>query len=114
VLLQVAVKDNQVTTLGAHYQARAYGARTIAPQTRPIWGLEEAEGDWEGSALVEFLYTDLPDEPSLAVPPDGPDPHECPRREPMGQLQLRDFLEEGVVRHYCDGPCVSVSTDVCR
>jgi hypothetical protein len=114
VLMQVAVNDNQVTTLGAHYQARALSARTIAPQSRPVWGVEESEGPWEGSALVEFLYTNLPDEPFEALPPDGPDPHECPRREPEGQLQVREFLETGVVRHTCDGPCVHTSVGVCH
>jgi hypothetical protein len=114
VLMQVAINDNQVTTLGAHYQARAYGAKTIAPATRSIWGIEEAEGPWDGSALVEFRYEDLPDEPAAAVPPFGPDPHECPRRELAGQLQLGEFLATGLVRNYCDGTCTSISTDVCR
>jgi pimeloyl-ACP methyl ester carboxylesterase len=34
VLMQVAINDNQVTTLGAHYQARAYGAKSLAPAVR--------------------------------------------------------------------------------
>ena len=55
VLLQVAIGDAQVTTLGAHIMARAYGASTIAPETRPIWGCQrpragtEARQLWSGS-----------------------------------------------------------------
>jgi hypothetical protein len=127
VLMQVAIYDNQVSTLAAHIQARAYGARTIAPQTRPIWGVEEVEATesapWTGSAIVEWRYDDLPDEPVEPIPPGsappagfegrGLDPHECPRREPAAQLQLRRFLETGEVVQFCDGPCVGLKEVTC-
>ena len=45
VLLQVAVGDAQVTTLGAHIMARAYGAKLIEEPFRPIWGLETVSAD---------------------------------------------------------------------
>jgi len=114
VLLQVAIGDAQVTTLGAHIQARAYGAATVAPQTRPVFGLEEKPPGFVGSALVEWRYTDIPDEPVANVPPDKAfDPHECPRREAAAQQQLRDFLETGVVNQYCDGPCEGLRSMTC-
>lgn len=114
-LLQVAVGDVQVTTLGAHIQARAFGARIPAPATRSVWGVDEADAPFGGSALVEFEYGDAAVEPFEAVPPEGSDPHECPRRETAAQLQMRDFLEEGVVRHYCEGPCIRTTMQgVCR
>lgn len=106
VLMQVAIGDAQVTTLGAHYQARAYGASTVAPQTRPIWGIEEAAAPFSGPALVEWKYLDVPDEPLVGLPPDGPDTHECPRREPAAQDQLNAFLRTGVVEQFCDGACI--------
>ena len=113
-LQQVAIADAQVTTLGAHIIARAQNAKTVAPETRSIWGIEEAEPGFEGSALVEYLYTDIPGEPVENLPPDGDyDPHECPRREPAGQKQAADFIATGVVNQYCDGICESLRDEVC-
>lgn len=106
VLLQVAIADAQVHTLGAHIQARTFGASTIAPQTRPIFGIDEKEPPFTGSALVEWRYTDIPDEPIVNLPPSKEhDPHGCPRKESAAQQQLRDFLVDGVVNQYCDGVC---------
>lgn len=127
VLMQVAIYDNQVTTLGAHIQARAYGAKTIAPETRAIWGIDEVTATdaspWEGSAIVEWRYLDLPDEPAETIPPGSAppagyedrdlDPHECPRREPAAQEQVRRFLEDGVVVQTCDGACQGLKEETC-
>lgn len=113
-LIHPAIYDAQVTTLGAHIMARAYGAQTVAPQTRPIFGVEEAQPGFTGSAIVEWLYTDVPDEPVTNTPPDKEhDTHECPRREPEGQLQIADFLETGVVNQYCDGVCSGLREGLC-
>lgn len=128
-LLQVAIYDNQVTSLGAHYMARAYGAITPADAVRPIWGVEEVDvGDGlETPAIVEWKYTDLPDEPLVTLPPgskdvlpppydDGrnTDPHECPRREATGQEQAWTFLTTGKVVQTCPaGGCVSTVAAVC-
>ncbi|MEE2750711.1 MAG: hypothetical protein VX519_04730 [Myxococcota bacterium] len=102
VLLQSAIGDAQVTTLGAQVMARAYQASTVAPQTREIFGVSEQEGGFEGSALVEWYYPDGAEEPVENVPPDkSKDTHECPRREPAAQAQLIDFLETGIVNQYC-------------
>ena len=102
VLLQVAIGDAQVTTLGAHIMARAYGATTVYPQTRPVYAVEEVAGGKTGSALVEWFYSDGPAEPVESIPPDSDlDTHECPRRESAAQDQLRDFVETGVINQYC-------------
>jgi len=102
VLLQVAIGDAQVSTLGAHMMARAYGASTVYPQTRAVYGVEEQVGGFTGSALVEWTYPDGAAEPVENVPPDADlDTHECPRREVAAQDQLRDFVETGVVNQYC-------------
>jgi hypothetical protein len=63
VLMQVAIGDAQVTNVGAQIQARAFGASTVAPQTKPVWGVEEKQPGFVGSAYVEWQYTDVPTEP---------------------------------------------------
>jgi hypothetical protein len=104
VLLQVAIGDAQVTTLGAHVMARAYGAALIEDPARPVWGLETVPSGHHGSALVEFDYG-LHEPESNTPPDDATDPHETPRRDLAGQAQLHGFLQTGVVTHTCDGPC---------
>lgn len=114
VLLQVGIGDAQVTPLGAHVMARAFGAKTVAPQTRPIWGVDEAQPGFTGSAIVEFGYSDVPEAPKTNVPPNGEtDTHECPRREPAGQQQIADFLLTGAVTQHCDGPCIGLREGLC-
>ncbi|HHO52009.1 MAG TPA: hypothetical protein ENK18_14280 [Deltaproteobacteria bacterium] len=114
VLMQVAVGDAQVHTLGAHIAARAFGASSVSPGVRPIWGIAEQQAPFEGSALVEWRYSDGPEEPHVNVPPDkAMDPHECPRREPAAQAQLTVFLETGVVEQFCDGPCEGTRAGLC-
>ena len=113
-LLQAAIGDAQVSTLGAQVQARSYGASLVAPETREVWGLESKSGPFTGSALVEWRYTDIPDEPFESVPPNSDfDPHECPRRSPPGQEQAALFLETGTIDHFCDGPC-EAKQSTCR
>ena len=114
VLMQVAIGDAQVSNVGAQIQARAFGASTVAPQTKPVFGVEEKPPGFVGSAYVEWKYTDVPDEPVDNTPPDADfDPHECPRRELAAQQQLRDFLEEGVVNQYCEGICEGLRAVTC-
>lgn len=114
VLMQVAIGDAQVTNVGAQIQARAFGASTVAPQTKPVWGVEEKQPGFQGSAYVEWRYTDVPEAPVTNEPPDSQfDPHECPRREAAAQQQLRDFLEDGTVNQYCDGICEGLRQKTC-
>jgi len=114
VLIQVGIGDAQVTTLGAHLMARAYGAPSLAPAVRPIWGVEEAQGPIEGSALVEWYYPDGSLEPEENIPPEkSGDTHECPRRERAAQEQIRVFFETGRVEQFCDGTCEGVREGFC-
>ncbi len=104
VLLQVAIGDAQVTTLGAHVMARSYGAKLIEDPVREVWGIETVASGHNGSALVEFDYG--LSEPIENIPPDDEhDPHESPRRDPAGQLQMHNFFSTGAVEHFCEGPC---------
>ena len=111
VLLQVAIGDAQVTTLGAHIMARAYGAPLIEDPVREVWGLETVASGHMGSALVEWDYG--LEEPVVNVPPDEAqdDPHEYPRRSPPGMEQLAHFLHTGEILHLCNGPCDSDDQD---
>lgn len=105
VLLQDAIGDWQVTTLGAHNMARAYGAVLIEPAYREVWGLDTVSAPTTGNALVEF-DTQQPDVPFENVPPtEGDDPHSSPRNSAAGQAQLWHFLTTGEVIHTCDGVC---------
>jgi hypothetical protein len=106
LLMQVAIGDHQVSTLGAHVGARSVGARLIGTPAREVWGLETAESGWTGSALVEFEYGIA--EPATNIPPtDGEDPHESPRRDKAGQAQIDHFFRTGEVVDFCEGVCGS-------
>ncbi|MEL6349525.1 MAG: hypothetical protein AAFV53_40860 [Myxococcota bacterium] len=104
VLMQVAIGDAQVTTLGAQMQARAYGAALIDPPTRPVWDIPIVEGPHVGSALIEWDYGI--EEPYENLPPaKETDTHARPRREPAAQRQLDRFLRTGEVVNFCEGVC---------
>lgn len=115
VLLHVGIGDAQVTPLGSHFMARGYGAVLVSPETRPVYGVEVSQPGFSGSAIVEYEYTDVPEVPVENIPPESADydTHECPRREASAHQQLFDFLETGVVNHYCDGICQGLREDVC-
>lgn len=107
VLLHVAIGDYQVTPLGAHLIARATGAKNLTPVNRSVWGIEEAPGPFSGSGMVEYDFN-LPMAPTTNVPPGGPeddDPHDKVRVLNASYDQTNDFLRQGIVKPYCDGPC---------
>lgn len=104
VLLQDAIGDAQVTTLGAHVMARAYGAGNIAP-LEDLWGIPEVPSGSTGSALAEYEWG-APEVPYENVPPDSEyDTHGQTRKSFLAQEQLWTFLTTGTVVSYCDGPC---------
>ncbi len=110
ILLQAAIYDAQVTTLGAEIMARAYGAYTIANQTQPVWNVEQQVAPLPAfsSALVEWEYGFAPSEPYDNVPPLKMfDTHGCVRKEVRGQMQIRDFINSGTLNQYCEGKCFS-------
>src|SRR5690606_8514470 len=98
VLLNVAIGDHQVSTLGAHVMARAIGeVVNMAPVNRSIWGLEEVTGAHTGSAMVEFDFG-LPTEPTVNVPMrEGDDPHGGPRKTAAANASMNKFFREGIV-----------------
>ncbi|MCY1065760.1 hypothetical protein OV090_13355 [Nannocystis sp. RBIL2] len=106
ILIEVAIGDHQVSTLGAHIMARAIGGiANIAPENRAIWGIDSAAAPYTGSAMVEYDFGLAP-EPTTNIPPsDGEDPHAKPRELPGAAQMLDRFLRTGVVETYCDGAC---------
>jgi hypothetical protein len=107
ILMQAAIGDAQVTTLGAQNQARAYGAALIEEPVREVWGLPVKESGYIGSALIEWDYGLA--EPYENLPPDGDtDPHGRTRKEPESMQQLDTFLRTGVIENTCGGPCQDI------
>lgn len=106
VLIQDAVGDAQVTTLGAQNMARAYGAAQVTDTPyRDIYGVPVEASGYVGSAIAEYFHN-TPDVPYTNVPPDSAyDTHESTRRTLPAQDQMIHFLSTGEVVNYCDGVC---------
>lgn len=106
VLLEVAIGDHQVSTLGAHVLARTIGGvPNLAPTNRKIWGLDERMGPLTGSAMIEYDFGLAP-EPTTNIPArDGEDPHGKVRKLATAQKSLDQFLRTGTIESFCDGPC---------
>lgn len=105
VLLQDAIGDAEVTTLGADLLAHAYNVSTVYPQTRPHWNIPERLPPFHGSALVEWRFLSQSYEPEEDVPAPKNYNHECVRELESAQAQLALFLTSGVVENFCDGVC---------
>lgn len=105
VLVQDAIGDAQVTTLGAHNMARAYGGALIEEPWEEVWGLEVKASGHGGSALVEYEHG-APAVPYENTPPSSEyDTHEDTRRTWAAQEQMATFFATGTVESYCDGVC---------
>ena len=107
VMMQVGIGDAAVPNLASHLYARALGAALLAPAPRPIAGLEEVSGPYDGNALVEFDFGIDPLPSRTAQPSlDDTPAHEGVRRAKAGQEQLdRFFRPGGTIEATCDGPC---------
>ena len=106
VLIQAAIGDCSVPTIGAQVMARSYGATLIEPYQREVFGLEPQSTPFEGSAYVEWDFG-VPDSdgPYPAELPEDRNPHDDLRNQPEAMQQIHTFLSEGVVEHYCEGAC---------
>ena len=106
VLIQVAIGDPQVSTLGAHIQARGIGAGLVFDPTRAVWGLDELEDGVTGSGLVEWDYGLSEPIESVPVEYEGSNPHSGPRNAFESQEQMNHFFRTGELVNFCEGPCV--------
>lgn len=117
ILLQLAYGDHQVANITAEDEARTIGAHGVyppllsqryGPYQDVFWDIPAIdEFPYQGSAITLFdsgpaanrtscghLGTDPP--PTSDTPNrSGEDPHEAPRRAPLGQTQKSNFLEPG-------------------
>ena len=112
-LLQENRGDESVQNIGTRMLARSLELPVVAPLLDLPSGLGTAQAPLEGgSALVQF-------DPMLGIPPDTNRPaslsgaHKSTQKWPEVQHQIRDWLMEGVVRHYCgDTPCTAETATV--
>jgi hypothetical protein len=105
VLLNLAIGDHQVTTLGAHVLARTIGAQNMRPVNREIFGIADADAPFSGNGMAEWDFG-LPPVPTANVPPTaGDDPHDTVRNL-QSAIDMTDvFLRTGMITNTCNGAC---------
>ncbi|MFT5681926.1 MAG: hypothetical protein ACI8RZ_002844 [Myxococcota bacterium] len=105
VLMQAAIGDASVPTIGAHVLAHNLGAGLASPSPRAVWGLDAVTLPTKQSVLVEFDYGI--EEPLESVPATDADsnPHNSPRYAAAGIAQIAGFLSTGVIEQTCDEAC---------
>jgi hypothetical protein len=118
ILMEVAVGDQQVTTIAAEIEARTIGARVFrptfasgrTPRINSFFGFQPLRANDTGSGIVMW-------DSGMALPPltntpprIGDDSHEDPRATPANREQKSRFLQKnGVISDVCGGkPCVAV------
>jgi hypothetical protein len=116
VLMHIGFGDHQVTNYAAKVEARTIGAHGFFPWTdagrdtdkHPLWGIPAIRGASYGGSAIVMWDSGSPAPPKDELPPrTGEDPHELPRRSPLGQQQKSDFLRPGgVLKDVCGAkPC---------
>jgi len=106
LLLHCSPSDSEVTYLGAEILARSINASTIDYPISTIYNVSQASAPFFGNVIVEWYFDGVPLDPNKNLPPPiDYNTHECPRRLKEAQDQIHDFLEDGVVKHYCNGQC---------
>ncbi len=117
VLMHIGLGDHQVSNYAAKVEARTVGARAFAPwadpgrdtDKDPLFGIPAITGaSYDGAAVIALWDSGSPVPPKTETPPsEGEDPHELPRRSPLGQQQKSDFLRpDGVFTDVCGAsPC---------
>jgi hypothetical protein len=117
VLIHEAFGDHQVANVATEVEARSLGARVHRPalaadrsaSRHQLWGLEELEGQYDGSAIVVW-DSGAPAPPAGNVAPrEGEDPHGDPRASKEAREQKSEFLKRnGRVVDVCGGkPCTA-------
>ena len=117
VLMHEAFGDHQVANVATEVEARSIGALVHRPalaggrstSRHQLWGLEELNGPYDGSALVVWDSGSPAPPAGNVAPRDGADPHGDPRRSKEARQQKSDFLKRnGRVVDVCGGkPCTA-------
>lgn len=107
VLYQTGIGDAAVPNLAAQLLVRSAGMPLLQPAARDVFGIEQAAGPIDGSALVEYDFgVAIPD--VFADPPlDGNGVHEGVRRLPSANRQIDLFLRPNGLIHDCLEACGS-------
>ena len=106
VLMQAAIGDASVPTIGAHVLARGFNASLLQPANRTVFGLEPVNPPFSGSAYIEWDYGIEDSLGPYPAPNDTDfDPHNGPRTSEMGMMQIGQFIQNGTIDHFCEGPC---------
>jgi hypothetical protein len=117
VLIHEAFGDHQVANVATEVEARSIGAEVHRPalaggrstSRHQLWGMEELNGPYDGSALVVWDSGSPAPPAGNVAPRDGADPHGDPRRSKEARQQKSDFLKRnGRVVDVCGGkPCTA-------
>ena len=107
LLLQMGVHDSQVPNIGSEIQARSLGVPAVAPSALPVFGIQEMNAPFDGSAWVPYDVSATPEPLTDTPPADDNGVHEAVRRLDAAQSQIDAFLRpDGVVQNFCAGACV--------
>jgi hypothetical protein len=109
VIIHDGLGDQQVTPLGAQFEARTIGAKNLQAVNREIWGIDDAPSGFTGNGYIEFAFPGLPPDPITNIPPpaDNPDPHDALRQLNSAQDMVDQFFKTGTINQTCanGGPC---------
>jgi hypothetical protein len=110
IIINNAIGDFQVTPFGAHLMARTVGAKLLKPVNRELFGIDDAEGPFTGSAILESNFH-LEEDPLVQLPivnvanngPDNCDPHDKVRQTSPVFALTDTFFRTGMVQNFCTG-----------
>jgi hypothetical protein len=133
VIIQDALGDQQVTPLGAQFEARTIGAKSLQTVNREVWGITDAPSGFTGNGYVEFNFWEPASQSPLTnTPPPinypgctcryggmvqnscssdtcDTDPHDELRRLQSAQDMVDQFFKTGQIVQTCanGGPCAA-------
>jgi hypothetical protein len=112
VLIHDGLGDQQVSPLGAQFEARTLGAKNLQAVNREIYGITDAPGGFTGNGYCEYNFWLPTSQWGLTqAPPSAayPDPHDALRQLNSAQDMADQFFRTGVVNQTCEngGPCAA-------
>jgi hypothetical protein len=132
VIIQDALGDEEVTPIGAQFEARTIKAQNLETVNREVWGISDAPSPITGNGYVEYnFWLPASQSPLTNIPPpvnfmgcsclqggmptgctqDGCDdnPHDELRRLQSAQDMVDQFFKTGQIVQTCanGGPCAA-------